>query len=686
MLLGVVDKIKGISFDPSNLDDYVASLRGLSEIQARTALSYAGLDKAQKQQILNKLAETSATVTLTSAEATEALTRTLGSKAEAEALLVKSGLVTEEELLAGTTIEVTSAELANAVTTGNLTKEEEKKMASAIGMTGTNVGLAGSFKLLTASIWEATAAMVKWLFTTPIGWAVLATAAVVAAGVAYSNYKKEVKEARQEMIETSRAAAKLEKDLNGLVEQYRALGEDGMFDNSDREEAKNIQEQINELLGDEFRNINLVNGTYEDRLKLLRKIQLEAAKENHTTIGEARDAARANLMEARWTGLVDGIIDAGYLEMQSEQDAIENLLKKEGFEKYLGYSDSGYAGTTKSFRGFYVHGDTPEELIKSYEDMIVLRDKIYDQYHDEIQSGGELEDFYNGLKNKIDELSGAVTDYKAAIADYNINEAVIQFNEAEFDGITGALIDSEEKMVSWINSMLASEDVSSGVKAELIGLAGTHYPKMSKAIEDTTQAYYKNKYATSETTEEINEHVYSLEDEAKQCGLTRKAYIDLITQEIIFNNHNLDVTQKIAALQQIATQAGITADKMREVFMFDSLQKAYNTETYGIEAAYRAGRITKEERDKRKAEVLKRLNDDLYKDEDEEEREKESYKDTDNSEDKSEENEALDNYLKDAENRYKIHQNEDKYIQELQHAYDNLTKSEEEPHFMAGMF
>ena len=45
---------------------------------------------------------------------------------------------------------------------------------------------------------------------------------------------------------------------------------------------------------------------------------------------------------------------------------------------------------------------------------------------------------------------------------------------------------------------------------------------------------------------------------------------------------------------------------------------------------------------------------------------------------KSDKNEALDNYLKDAENRYKIHQDETKYIEELQYAYDNLTKTDKE--------
>ena len=50
----------------------------------------------------------------------------------------------------------------------------------------------------------------------------------------------------------------------------------------------------------------------------------------------------------------------------------------------------------------------------------------------------------------------------------------------------------------------------------------------------------------------------------------------------------------------------------------------------------------------------------------------------------SDKNEALDNYLKDAENRYKIHQDEAKYIEELQWAKDNLTKSDNERLEIAG--
>ena len=44
----------------------------------------------------------------------------------------------------------------------------------------------------------------------------------------------------------------------------------------------------------------------------------------------------------------------------------------------------------------------------------------------------------------------------------------------------------------------------------------------------------------------------------------------------------------------------------------------------------------------------------------------------------SEKNEALDNYLKDAENRYKIHQNEEQYVNDLTWAYHNLAQTLEE--------
>ena len=484
-------------------------------------------------------------------------------------------------------------------------------------------------------------------------------------------FNERLEESRQKMIEAGQEASQLTKDLDGLVEQYRKLGADGKFDNSDREQARSIQEQINALLGDEAHYIDLSNGSYKHQLELLRRLQHEQANAKYATIKDAKEAAETSLRSKISN------VGVGNNIAKTEVEAIEKLSRLPEMDKYLKTYDGDEQGRGK-FAIFSVDTSSTEAMIASYEKMIELRNILSKSYADEIKKGGSLEDFYNNLTNEIDELSDAVTKYKDAIDDYNINEAVVQFNETEFDGIKGALIKSKEEMASWAKAMLESEDISDGVKENLIGLAKTYYPDLSDAMNESIQAFHKKKYAEAESTSEIENHIKNLDAEADQCGLTKKAYIELISTEILFNNTNLNITQKVSALQQLAYQAGITADKMREALMFDSLQKAYDTATYGIEASYRAGRITKEERDAKKAQILSELNSSLY----------DGYEDGANEdifeyspEDDgkgSEKNEALDNYLKDAENRYKIHQDETKYIQDLQYAYDNLTKKEEE--------
>lgn len=418
-------------------------------------------------------------------------------------------------------------------------------------------------------------------------------------------FNERLEESRQKMIEAGQEASQLTKDLDGLVEQYRKLGADGKFDNSDREQARSIQEQINALLGDEAHYIDLSNGSYKHQLELLRRLQHEQANAKYATIKDAKEAAETSLRSKISN------VGVGNNIAKAEVEAVEKLSKLPEMDKYLKTYEGDENGKGK-FAIFNVDTSSTEAMITSYEKMIELRNILSKSYADEIKKGGSLEDFYNNLTDEIDELSGAVQKYKDAIDDYNINEAVVQFNETDFGGVKGALINTKEEMESWVKAMLESGDISDGVKENLIGLAKTYYPDLSDAINENAQAFFKKKYAEAESSSEISKHIKNLDAEADQCGLTKKEYIELISTEILFNNNNLNITQKVSALQQLAYQAGITADKMREALMFDSLQKAYETNTYGIEAAYRAGKITKEERDARKAQVLSELNSSLY--------------------------------------------------------------------------
>lgn len=552
MLVDTISKVNNITFDSTNLNAYVSSLRGLSETQARVVLSSTSLDKIQKQQILNKIAETNATVSLTSAEATAALTKNLGSESEAVNLLIKSKLATQEQLLAGATIEVTSAKIADAVATGKLTKEEGLKISTAFGLTGANIGLGTSFKLLALQIWESIKAMGVWLVTTPTGVFTLIVGGLAAATLAVAKYNEKLEENRQKMIEAGKEASQLNKDLDGLVEEYRKLGEDGEFDNSDREQAKNIQQQINELLGDEVSYIDLANGKYEAQLKTLQKIQHEKAKDNYKTISDAKVAAEDSLLA------ITPKVTSGFNNTADESKLIKQVLKDYGFDKYIGTSEND--NSASQIIHFAIDNSSAESTIQSLEDMKELRDVLRKSYEDEISTGGDLEDFYNNLDKKIGELSESVTKYKDALSDYNINEAVIQFNETEFDGVTGALIRNEDQLKKWLNSMLASEDISDGVKQELLGLASTYFPDMSDAVGEATKEYIKNQVAAGGD-------ITSLKNLASTCGITEQAFDDLVFATTLFNNKEIDVDSKIAKLRELGYELDVVNTKMNGYYV-----------------------------------------------------------------------------------------------------------------------
>jgi len=245
-------------------------------------------------------------------------------------------------------------------------------LIASILQTGQNTKEALSWDVLRTKIKKAAIEKLKWLVTTPAGWATLTIGVIIGVTAAVVNYNKKLEESRQEMIETGKEAAKYTKDLDGLIEEYRKLGEDGKLDNSDREQAYNIQQQINELLGDEVDYINLANGKYEDQLKLLKKLQYQKANDKSSDIKDAKDSAEDSLMDKKI------YVDSGFYKSATESEAISNLLQNNGFEKYL-QTD---INNQKKYFGY--KADSVEDVIMAYNDMVKVRDIIRDQYEDEI--------------------------------------------------------------------------------------------------------------------------------------------------------------------------------------------------------------------------------------------------------------------------------------------------------------
>lgn len=293
MLVDTINKVKNVSigyvgsnglFDSATVNAYTASLRGLSETQAKVVLSSTTLDKAQQKQILTKLAETNATVSLTSAEATEALTRSLGSKEAANELLVKSGLVTEEQLLAGSTIEVTSAKIADAVATGVLTKEEGLKISTAFGLTGANIGLGTSFDLLAKSIWASIKAMAKWLVTNPVGWIILASSAVFGFIKVVDHFAvtaEKLNEQLQELKATEEELISTQDKLTEIDNKIAEIQSKGTLSITDNADISRLQIEKS-LLEDEIELLKLRKELQQDEYNKNAKKYADGEYSNYT--------------------------------------------------------------------------------------------------------------------------------------------------------------------------------------------------------------------------------------------------------------------------------------------------------------------------------------------------------------------------------------------------------------------
>lgn len=92
---------------------------------------------------------------------------------------------------------------------------------------------------------------------------------------------------------------------------------------------------------------------------------------------------------------------------------------------------------------------------------------------------------------------------------------------------------------------------------QLVDLYGTTEEVAAKQVDLTL--------AQSNTADSAVKAANGLITEADQLGITKDKMLDLISQNIIFNNTSLDVSQKIQALGQLAAAAGVAKDMIASV-------------------------------------------------------------------------------------------------------------------------
>lgn len=248
--------------------------------QARAILTAKGVEEAEIEEILTRAelitTTTASTVSIdlnTMSKAGNTAATATQISEDTKNLLLKGNLITAEQIQAGTTIELTKDKISAALASGKLTQAEAKQLASTLGLTGATGGLSTAFAGLGVQIKATAAAMLTFLTTNPIGWAVLVSSAIAGIVVAYNALTVSTKEAKEALTDSVESINSVNEEVKSLENELQTA----------KDKVQELQDQIN----------NGVNSaTYEEELGLLREQTTELERQLAIKKEEQRLTAR----------------------------------------------------------------------------------------------------------------------------------------------------------------------------------------------------------------------------------------------------------------------------------------------------------------------------------------------------------------------------------------------------------
>lgn len=166
--------------------------------------------------------------------------------------------------------------------------------------------------------------------------------------------------------------------------------------------------------------------------------------------------------------------------------------------------------------------------------------------------GNEITTQVNTIENYIAKLQKLKTGMENATSPENFetlqeqyietSEALEHYYEVGHEATQGGIELTESQKELWY---------------QLVDLYGTTEEVAAKQVDLTL--------AQSNTADSAVTAANGLITEADQLGITKDKMLELISQNIIFNNTSLDVSQKIQALGQLAAAAGVAKDMIASV-------------------------------------------------------------------------------------------------------------------------
>ena len=411
---GITQSFKGTGLkaviDDITVTKYATSIKGLTLEQANLALSTTQLSATEKERVLVEAGLIAQTETLTATDAVYRLQQKLGNDLSAKEILISAGLVTQKEIEDGTTIKLTADKLKEALATGQLSLENYKLIASTFGVEGANYGEAVSFEVLGVSIKKAAVELWAFLTTNPVGWAILAGAAIAGIVAVVDLFTVSLEESKEQLKD-------LKDECNGIETDLKSMND----------ELKTTVDRMKELEGkdtltftekEEYDNLVKTNKELQRKIDLLKLEQETKNKEKNKSFVQTMEKdAWDNKYYKTASGISSTPTDRGMNEIVSEMEyANAQLKQRKSYAESLAklYDKLPTTNTEKEKR-----------IIQSNIDWIENRLASLDKYiADKNKEWGEISAEISYISNPTTDDDKAVNEWLDYINDFQDQMAI----------------------------------------------------------------------------------------------------------------------------------------------------------------------------------------------------------------------------------------------------------------------
>jgi TP901 family phage tail tape measure protein len=334
---------------------------------------------------------------------------------------------------------------------------------------------------------------------TTANWIVLGLTAALTVFLAISSrVREERQKATDAMNEAAQKANEERESLDKLIVSYKALATSGIDTDDKREEARNIQEQITELVGKQADNLDLVNGKLENELEILRGISAEAA-------AQERDAVETALLRAEAqsrAGLnAEGSGTRPWYTLGTFNEGLVGNATYDILKYDLGNPD------ILSMQASLDHASAEEALAyyKEVQDLLLSNKEWMRRFDEESEESGPF-DVYGGSSGVLSRIQERI-DFLQDLLDKELSARRAM---ARID-LAGKDFSSQSEFDNYIHSVETATDKTDGYKQVLIEMANQTFPQFDREAQAAAEAAEREAEAAQKAAE-ANERAMMMND------------------------------------------------------------------------------------------------------------------------------------------------------------------------------